>query len=72
MAAGAGDGDAALAALAQERSDMRKRSVAALADLLLAVHWSVRVSPVPPLAVALAGTLSSTIGFHMKWKATTA
>ena len=64
--------DAELAALAQQRSDMRLRSIAALADLLLAVHWSVRVSPVSPLAVALAGTVSSTIGFHMKWRSTTA
>jgi len=72
IAAGAAPDDEALAALAAQRHEWRLRTVAALADLVLAVHWSVRKSPISPLTVALCGSLSSLIGFHLKWKATSA
>jgi hypothetical protein len=58
------------AARARTRRTMLLRAIAAMADLILAVHWSVRVSPFSPLTVSLAGAFSAAIGLGLRWEAT--
>lgn len=57
-------------AISGQISDVALKYVTNACDLLMAVHWSLKSSPVPPIAVAVAGSVSSVAGLSLRWKYT--
>jgi len=56
--------------LNQQRQKLRYKFLQNLADVVLAANWSVDNCPLPDVGVGIAGTISSLVGFYLRWKNT--
>ena len=61
---------AELLSLEEQRKAIYLNIFINLFDSVLALHWSLFESPIPPISVAVSGSISSFAGFYRKWKNT--
>lgn len=53
-----------------QMEDVTLKFVTNFFDLIMAIHWSLKSSPFPPITVGFAGSISSLSGFYLRWKYT--
>lgn len=52
----------------KQREDLRLRFISLMADLPLAIHWSLKSYPLPDFWVGIFGVISTISGTWLKWK----